>query len=229
MTSSTSTDWTLSSSPSPLDTGVMILFVPLLRSLEYGLYKEVIVTACQKYHPDGLAFGIQILCSIIAKHTSTLFCTAFCDTGGDTSMEDRNEAASRLVDVCLVSHPLFPLYLAVSILAVRKQRNGGRLCKWHSREDLSGQFTNLFYLNTIPTTGTDNAEHALTSTPLSVVVEEIISKCLHYMYVPLSNELQCLLAFIPSLGSEVYSKILCCPPHHKIFVREICSVFFIFL
>lgn len=73
---------------------------------------------------------MRILCSVVAKHVSTWFCTIFENdkdtysgnnnkTNGRSSSDNRTVLSSRFADVFLVSHPLMPIYVAVAFLSVR--------------------------------------------------------------------------------------------------------------
>jgi hypothetical protein len=135
-----------SSSLKPVETAVMLLFLPLLRSVDIDVYHEVVVRACQKCHPNGLSGGIETLSGIVAKHVTTWFCNAFCGT----STNDRITISSRIADVCISSHPLMPLYLAAAMLSTRKQQSkNNRLYSWNVEEDFHIQIESLFYIDRI--------------------------------------------------------------------------------
>lgn len=131
--------------PTPVAAVVLLTFLPLLRTVDVAVYQDIVVNACQQYNPNGLASGLQTLSSVVAKHVSTWFCTAFDS--------DDELGASRLADVCLVSHPLMPIYLAVALLTVKKQSyqfNDGSdqtIFRWNIEEDLSTQFEELFHFD----------------------------------------------------------------------------------
>jgi hypothetical protein len=178
--------------PSSIETVVILTLLPLLRTVDYAVYYDMIVNACQKYHPDGLASGIHTLCSVVSKFVSTWFCTS----SGASIRGCHHEViiASRLADVCIVSHPLMPIYLAVAILSVRRKNRQQRqldhctiennlendeIFDWNKKDDLALQFSNLFQFSSI--VPNDSNINSISPSLLFDAIEEVIATALSYL------------------------------------------------
>jgi len=84
-----------------IDSALQLAFFPILERVDPALYNHIVKDA-----------GLRTLPKFVVKWVSNWFATDTMDIA----------AASRLLDVMIVSHPSMPMYCAVALLTCNRQR-----------------------------------------------------------------------------------------------------------